>query len=61
MNLGLAYFTDSMGDEFKKAMEEAMKELEEEEQASKNKPKVRKSQQKPKIKRLSGETKRKLK
>lgn len=27
----MAYFTDPMGDEFKKAMEEAMKEMEEEE------------------------------
>lgn len=31
----MAYFTDSMGDEFKKAMEEAMEELEE--RASKKK------------------------
>jgi hypothetical protein len=59
----LAYFTDPMGDEFKKAMEEAMKEMEEEEKRSKR-PKETKARKKPKkettMKHLSKKTKESL-
>ncbi len=46
-----------MGDEFKKAMEEAMKELERDEKVVKKKSKVLPSSGKTKMKRFTKETK----
>ena len=53
----MAYFTDPMGDEFKKAIEEAMEEIENDESTKKDSKKIEKS----KMKRLSTKTKRSLK
>lgn len=54
----VAYFTDPMGDEFRKAIEEAMKEIEEEEKPRRN---ASKKTKKSSIRRLSRETKKSLK
>lgn len=53
----MAYFTDPMSDEFKKAIEEAMKELEE---GSNEESQASKKRRKP-IKHISTKTKRTLK
>ena len=53
----MAYFTDPMGDEFKKAIEEAMEEIENEESTKKDSKKIEKS----KMKHFSTKTKRSLK
>ena len=55
----MAYFTDPMGDEFKKAIEEAMKELEEEDKVEKAPRK--KSVKKKSMNQLSRKTKKSLK
>ncbi|HVB11586.1 MAG TPA: hypothetical protein VNE86_00535 [Nitrososphaerales archaeon] len=57
MDRSMAYFTDPMGDEFKKAIEEAMEEIENEESTKKDSKKIEKS----KMKHLSTKTKRSLK
>ena len=57
----MAYFTDPMGDEFKKAIEEAMMELERDEKVGKKKSKVTQRKEKARMKRLSKETRRNLK
>jgi len=59
----LAYFTDPMGDEFKKAIEEAMNEIEDNKENDDSKRKVRKkpAKRKPAMRRLSSETKKSLK
>jgi hypothetical protein len=63
----MAYFTDPMGDEFKKAIEEAMKELDAEESASgQNKESTKASRKKknrksPPMNQLSKTTKKALK
>jgi hypothetical protein len=57
--LVLAYFTEPMGDEFKKAMEQAMKELEE--QTEGDKPTGRKKRTNQKKKHLSQKTRQSLK
>jgi len=56
----MAYFADPMGDEFKKAMEEGMKELEKEEKIAK-KSRAISTPRKTRMKRFSKETKRELK
>ena len=56
----MAYFTDPMGDEFKKAIEEAMEKIEADE-SNKEKSKDSKRHEKSKMKRLSTKTKRALK
>ena len=57
----MAYFTDPMGDEFKKAMEEAMKELEKEEKVAKKKSRAISTPGKTRMKSFAKETKRELK
>ena len=57
----MAYFTDPMGDEFKKAMEEAMKELESDVKVAKKKSKILPGPGKTRMKRFAIETKRQLK
>ena len=50
-----------MGDEFKKAIEEAMMELERDEKVGKKKSKVPQRKEKARMKRLSNETRHDLK
>jgi hypothetical protein len=64
----LAYFTDPMGDEFKKAIEEALKEMEDEEKSSKKikrkteaSVRVAKRKKKDPMNKLSRSTKKSLK
>jgi hypothetical protein len=53
----LAYFTDPMGEEFRKAIEDAMKDIEDAEKSERASKRKKKST----IKHLSRETKKSLK
>jgi len=59
----MAYFTDPMGDEFKKALEEAMKEMEDEEKSTKDREAKSnlKTKRKSKPNKFSRSVKRSLK
>jgi ERCC4-related helicase len=63
--VSLAYFTDPMGDEFRKAIEEALEQLEEAgvEESSEDPVKSKKTQRKKKsqMNHMSAKTKRALK